>query len=45
LINGLTSNQTVQAELPQLEALVHEGKLSAFDAAEKLYAYYRSTIQ
>jgi hypothetical protein len=25
--------------------LVHEGKLSAFDAAEKLYAYYRSTIQ
>ncbi len=45
LINGLTSNQTVQAELPHLEALVHEGKLSAFDAAEKLYAYYRSTIQ
>jgi LAO/AO transport system kinase len=45
LINGLTSNQTVQAELPELEALVHEGKLSAFDAAEKLYAYYRSTIQ
>lgn len=45
LIAGLTTNQKVQSELPQLEALVHDGKLSAFDAAEKLYAYYSSTIQ